>query len=151
MLYQQLHGYPVGAQGKALAARTHGAKFWIAPVRRELLSGFDCLLGVEAKEPGLLDRVRRGLEGELGTPRYGLPFAGDNNLLFDRLDALDEPLAARWYTPVGQVPRKGSCRLTVGVDRTDNSRTTHALVAPLVQPQREPPEDAWFWAPKTPL
>src|SRR5262249_15499364 len=36
-LYQQLHSYPVGSCGKELKARAHGAKHWIAPVRRELL------------------------------------------------------------------------------------------------------------------
>jgi CRISPR-associated protein Cas5t len=27
-IYQQSHNYPVGASGKELSARTHGAKFW---------------------------------------------------------------------------------------------------------------------------
>ncbi|MCX5962055.1 MAG: CRISPR-associated protein Cas5 [Cyanobacteria bacterium] len=46
-LYQQLHSYPVGNSGKELKERTHGAKFWITPVRRELLVGFDMILGVQ--------------------------------------------------------------------------------------------------------
>src|SRR6185503_3793783 len=44
-LYQQLHSYPVGASGKELSARTHGAKFWIVPVRREFLVGYNGMIG----------------------------------------------------------------------------------------------------------
>lgn len=145
-LYQQLHGYPVGSSGKELRAATHGAKYWIAPVRREILVGFRALIGVESEDPGLLSRVRRGLRGELEDERYGLPFAGDNNLLFDRIDVLDVPEPARWYTPVtadGAV-RSGACRLTVGIDRADSSRTTLALLAPSVDAAPEPPEEAWL-------
>ena len=65
VLYQQLHSYPVGNSGKELAPRTHGAKYWIAPVRREILVGLDCLLGVQAKDAGLLERVALGLAGQL--------------------------------------------------------------------------------------
>lgn len=71
-LYQQLHSYPVGNSGKELKARTHGAKFWITPVRREMLVGLDMMLGVQGDRE-LLDRVKRGLRGELDEPRYGLP------------------------------------------------------------------------------
>jgi CRISPR-associated protein Cas5t len=46
-LYQQLHSYPVGSSGKDLKERGHGAKYWIAPVRRELLVGLDVVIGVE--------------------------------------------------------------------------------------------------------
>ena len=59
-LYQQLHSYPVGNSGKELAARTHGAKYWILPVRREVLIGLDGIIGVESEENGLFDRVQRG-------------------------------------------------------------------------------------------
>lgn len=148
-IYQQLHSYPVGASGKERQERAHGNKFWIAPVRREIMAGFDAQIGVEAEAP-LLDRVRRGLRGELEEARYGLPFAGDNNLLFDRIDPLDEPLPARWYARLntGDAPRRGACRVTVGIDRSDNSRTSSALVAPLLSPQCRPPEQAWFWVPQ---
>src|SRR5436305_5802648 len=54
-LYQQLHSYPVGNSGKELAARTHGAKYWIIPVRRELLIGFDGIIGVQSAEDSLFD------------------------------------------------------------------------------------------------
>lgn len=149
VLYQQLHSYPVGNSGKELAERTHGAKYWIAPVKREVLVGFDCVLGVESDDPVLLDRVRRGLAGELDEPRYGLPFAGDNNFLIDRIDVLDEPPPARWYVVMeaDASPQRGSCRLTVGIDRADASRTTTLLFAPTAEPCVLPPPGAWVQTP----
>lgn len=151
-LYQQLHGYPVGQAGKESKDRTKGAKYWIAPVRREVLVGLDVLIGARTEDQDLLDRVRRGLAGELDVERYGLPFAGDNNLLFDRLDLLDEPLPARWYTRVetGDAPRRGSVRLTVGIDREDSSRTTTVFMAPLEDFDAKPPSSAWVWTPRVP-
>lgn len=151
ILYQQLHGYPVGSSGKELAARTHGAKHWIAPVRRELLVGFDVVLGVRSHDAALLQRIHDGLHGRLGAPRYGLPFAGDNNLLFDRIDVQDTPTPARWYTPIeaGDTARRGSCRLTVAIDRDDSSRTQSLLFAP-TEPLAEPPDQAWIWCPRAP-
>jgi CRISPR-associated protein Cas5t len=151
-IYQQLHSYPVGASGKELSARTHGAKFWITPVRRELLVGYDGMIGVQSEDGELLERARRGLRGELDSPRYGLPFAGDNNLLIDRIDFLDTPLLVHWYARIqpDDQPRKGSCRLTVGINRTDNSRTTSLLCAPLAAAQSTPPETAWIWTPSEP-
>jgi CRISPR-associated protein Cas5t len=151
-IYQQLHSYPVGASGKELSARTHGAKFWITPVRRELLVGYDGMIGVQSEDGGLLELARKGLRGELDSPRYGLPFAGDNNLLIDRIDFLDEPLPVHWYARIqpDDPPRKGSCRLTVGINRTDNSRTTSLLCAPLAESQSRPPETAWVWIPTEP-
>ncbi len=150
-LYQQLHSYPVGNSGKELAARTHGAKYWILPVRRELLIGLDGIIGIESAEDGLFDRVQRGLRGELGEPRYGLPFAGDNNFLFDRIDIIQEPPGAtHWYARVqpDDPPRRGSCRLTVGIDRADNSKTTSFLFAPVEQRSSAPPPLAWTWTPR---
>lgn len=151
-LYQQLHSYPVGASGKELSAKTHGAKFWITPVRREILSGYDGMIGVQTEDADLLAQVKRGLRGELDSPRYGLPFAGDNNLLIDRIDVVDEPPMTRWYARMlpDDPPRKGSCRLTVGIHRTDNSRTSSLLCAPLENPQSTPPEAAWTWVPTEP-
>lgn len=151
-LYQQLHSYPVGNSGKELAVRTHGAKYWILPVRREVLIGLDGIIGVESEEIGLFDRVQRGLRGELGEPRYGLPFAGDNNFLFDRIDIIQEPPGAtHWYARVrpDDPPRRGSCRLTVGIDRADNSKTTSFLFAPVEQQSSTPPALAWTWTPRS--
>lgn len=150
-LYQQLHSYPVGASGKELAARTHGAKYWIVPVRRELIVGLDMILGVQAGED-LFKRLKQGLRGELDTPRYGFPFAGDNNFLIDRIDILNEPPLCHWYVQMQphEPPMKGSYRLTVGIDRVDNSKTTSYLYAPVEEPTTEPPLQAWTWTPKMP-
>ena len=150
-LYQQLHGYPVGASGKELSTRTHGSKFWITPVRREILVGFDGVVGVRSADGELLARVQSGLRGDLDVPRYGLPFAGENNLLIDRIDVVNEaPATTRWYTRVqaDDPPRKGSCRLTVGINRTDNSKTTSYLYAPANETTSLPPEGAWTWTPR---
>lgn len=152
-LYQQLHSYPVGNSGAELRPHTYGAKYWIAPARRELLVGYDGVIGVRSVEqPKLIDRVRRGLRGESGEPRYGLPFAGDNNFLYDRIDLSTPPVSTTWYTPVlpDDPPRKGSCRLTVGINREDNSRTTALLFAPAPEPSLLPPEPAWTWVPRPP-
>lgn len=150
-LYQQLHSYPVGASGKELAARTHGAKYWIVPVRREFLVGLDLILGVQADQE-LLERIKKGVGGELDQPRYGLPFAGDNNFLFDRIDVVDNPPPTFWYIQMQpeDPPMQGSYRLTVGIDRADNSKTTSYLYAPVDEPTSEPPEAAWTWTPKPP-
>ncbi|MGE0104543.1 MAG: type I-MYXAN CRISPR-associated protein Cas5/Cmx5/DevS [Blastocatellales bacterium] len=151
-IYQQLHSYPVGASGKNLSAKTHGAKFWITPVRRELLIGYDGMIGVQTEDVDLLARVKSGLLGKLDSPRYGLPFAGDNNLLIERIDVLDEPPPTHWYTRIqpDDPPRKGSCRLTVGINRTDNSSTSSLLCARLAEGQSIPPETAWTWTPAEP-
>lgn len=148
-LYQQLHTYPVGSSGKELAERTHGAKYWIAPTRRELLVDLDLVVACEAPA-SLLERVRRGLAGTLEEPRYGLPFAGDNNLLFDELAVLERAPEARWYTPLreGEGPREGSARLTVSIDRGDSARTRSLLVAPEPECAAEPPAEAWVWTPR---
>lgn len=152
-LYQQLHTYPVGNSGADFQARTHGAKYWIAPTRRELLVDYDGIIGVESPpDLALHEQVSRGLRGELGRARYGLPFAGDNNFLFDRLETIDQPEAAHWYAPLASddEPRKGSCRLTIGIDRADNSKTTSALLAPTIESTVVPPDSAWTWTPRQP-
>ncbi|MBP0000671.1 MAG: type I-MYXAN CRISPR-associated protein Cas5/Cmx5/DevS [Cyanobacteria bacterium SID2] len=144
LLTQQLHGYPVGSSGQELAEKTYGSKFWIAPVTREVLVDLDFIVGVEA-DAGFVQRIVAGLNGELEVPRYGLPFAGDNNFLFDRIDPIDPPKLARWYERLarGSRPRRELCRLTVWIDRADNSRTDIGLFAPS-DFVREPPESAWI-------
>lgn len=150
-LYQQLHSYPVGSSGKDLKERTHGQKYWIAPVRREFLVGFDAMIGIDSDSDELLSRIRLGLAGELGLPRYGLPFAGDNNLLIDHIDIVEEPPPTRWYEQLERDsgPRAGSCRLTVRIDRGDSAKTTSPLFAPTL-PQVEVPRGAWTWVPREP-
>ena len=151
-LYQQLHGYPVGESGAELQGRTHGAKYWIAPVRREVLVGLDAMVAMETDDGELARRIERGLAGAVGEARYGLPFAGDNNFLFDNITVSPSPLPAFWYEHVhpGDEPRRGSCRLTVGIDREDASRTTTILVAPTLDASPEPPGGAWVWTPAPP-
>ncbi|GAB4514400.1 MAG: hypothetical protein Tsb0020_32910 [Haliangiales bacterium] len=150
-LYQQLHSYPVGSSGKELAKRTHGSKYWIAPAKRELLVDLDMQIGIQSPDEGFPARLRAGLRGDLDVPRYGLPFAGDNDLLFDRIELTDDPAPARWYTPVAAEDdqRRGSCRLTVAIDRRDASRTEAPLFAP-GEPAAEPPAEAWRWCPGAP-
>jgi CRISPR-associated protein Cas5t len=151
-LYQQLHSYPVGNSGKDnLKPRTHGAKYWITPVRRELLVDLDMVLGVQADEL-LIKRVKQGLKGQLDTQRYGLPFAGDNNFLFDQIDILTQPPLTCWYVQMqaNDPPLRSSYRLTVGIDRADNSKTSSFLYAPIEEPKTEPPQNAWTWTPKAP-
>lgn len=144
-LYQQLHSYPVGASSKELAARTHGAKYHIAPIHRELLCGVELQIGVRTEDDGLRDRVERGLRGELGAPRYGLPFAGDNNLLFDEIRLESSPRECLWYALMqpGARAQRGSCRLTTRIDRADASRTEAPLFAPHLAVSAHPPDTAW--------
>lgn len=142
-LYQQLHGYPVGNSGRELQARAHGQKYWIVPAKRELLVGFHCLVGVRGPA-AILERIRHGLAGTLETERYGLPFAGDNQFLFDRIDVVDAAYAeARWFVQLrpGERPLN-STRLTTVIDRSSASRTLAALFAPTSAPCACP-EGAW--------
>jgi CRISPR-associated protein Cas5t len=151
-LYQQLHSYPVGNSGSEnLKPRTKGAKYWIAPVKREFLVGLDMVLGIQA-DLVLLENIQKGLQGQLDQSRYGLPFAGDNNFLFDRIDILAEIPETIWYVQIqpNDRPMKNSCRLTVGIDREDNSKTTSFLYAPVEVATNSPPEFAWTWTPKAP-
>ena len=149
-IYQQLHSYPVGSSGKELKEKTHGAKFWITPVRRELLTDYDGIIGIQSEDEALFEKIKLGLRGELEIVRYGLPFLGDNNFLIDRIEIVPEPPATTcWYARMlpDAPPRRGSCRLTVGINRTDNSQTTSFLYAPLESGQSLPPETAWTWTP----
>jgi len=140
-LYQQLHGYPVGNSGKELQSRTHGAKYWIAPAKRELLVGLCCVVGVRGDE-GIIARIPKGLSGTLDEDRYGLPFAGDNQLLFDRIDVVESPANVRWFVPIktGDSPKE-TTRLTTNIDRSDAGRTAAPLFAPTLP--SECPADAW--------
>ena len=100
----------------------------------------------------LLDNVKKGLKGTLTQDRYGLPFAGDNSFLFDRIDILESPPITSWYVRMNpdDPPMRGSYRLTVGINRADNSKTTSYLYAPINDPHSEPPQRAWTWTPREP-
>jgi CRISPR-associated protein Cas5t len=129
-LYQQLHSYPVGTAGKDFQARSHGNKYWIAPAKREVLVGLCCVVGVRGVSE-VVERVSPGLVGTLPGSRYGLPFAGDNQLSFNQIDVVESPTDVRWFVPVepGRHPRE-STRLTTNIDRGDSSQTSAPLFAP---------------------
>lgn len=148
-LYQQLHGYPVGSSGKDLQARAHGQKYWIVPARREVLVGLHWVVGLRGAAE-ILARIPQGLAGTLDTDRYGLPFAGDNQFLFNRIDVVDAPADARWFVPLqaGETPMD-STRLTTVIDRRDASRTKAPLFAPTTEPCACP-DAAWIDVGPTP-
>jgi CRISPR-associated protein Cas5t len=129
-LYQQLHSYPVGNSGAELKTRTFGNKYWIAPAKREVLVGLVALVAARG-DPVIIARVTDGLAGKLAVPRYGLPFAGDNQFLFSRIDVVAVGEHARWYEPVkaNDLARE-TTRLTTNIDRVDASRTEAPLFAP---------------------
>jgi len=97
----------------------------------------------------VVDRIGPGLAGELDQDRYGLPFAGDNSFLFDRIDLLASAIPARWFTAVDEEspPDLATCRLTVGIDRLDSSRTTTTAFQPS-DVTTHPPDRAWTWPPR---
>jgi CRISPR-associated protein Cas5t len=140
-VYQQLHSYPVGNSGAEFKERTFGNKYWIKPARREVMVDVVAVVGVRGL-PDLVERIPRGLAGDPAIPHYGLPFAGDNQYLFSRIDVVDAQLEADWYIPLqpGEAA-KDSTRLTTNIDRGDSSRT----VAPLFYPSRKGmcPEASW--------
>lgn len=146
---QQLHQYLVGNSDKELSKKTKGAKPWIAPARREVLVNLHLIIGVKADRE-LCDRIVAGLNGELDEPRYGLPFAGDNNFLFDSIEMVESPGLVRWYCHLQENTSlsRGTCRLTTWIDRTDNNRTKTELFAPS-DFVLSPPELAWVHLPKS--
>lgn len=150
-LYQQLHGYPVGNAGQDLAPRAKGSKYWIAPVRREVLVELDLVVGVRDESASLAPLVQAGLRGELR--RYGVPFLGDNNCLIDRVDFLAGPPDVFWYcrvSPDSSGAIRDTCRLTIDIDREDSGQTTSDLYQRLKTPGSIPPEAAWTWVPQPP-
>ncbi len=144
VISQQLHQYPVGASGAELAKKTHGAKYWIAPVRRTILVNLDLVVAFKA-EKWLRDRILKGINGELEESRYGLPFAGDNNFLFDEIKPIETSKMARWYCSLKTTsrPQPGICRLTIWINRADNTKTQIAEFAPSAF-CLTPPKDAWI-------
>lgn len=134
-LYQQLHSYPVGASGKEFRAKAFGRKYWIAPARREVLVDSVAAVGVRGPKE-LLARVVDGLAGRLDVPRYGLPFAGDNQYLFRRIEIHGECPTARWYERVRELSARmqATTRLTTNIDRAEASNTETPLFAPMASP-----------------
>lgn len=142
-LYQQLHSYPVGNSGKERAARCHGAKYHIVPVRRQLLVNYKGVIGVRTKDDSLAERIQAGLGGAYNQERYGLPFAGDNSFMFDELRLLDEPMPCTWYVPQSSSGKRGAISLPIKIDRLDSSRTSCQRFVPLSDPTSQPPDAAW--------
>lgn len=146
-LLQQLHCYTAGESDEAFrkkslggAGKDTGTKIWISPIRRELLCDFEVVLGVRAEEK-FLARLREGLSGTL--ERYGFPFAGDNNCLFESLEELWVPPTIPWWVRVTQArahPRLA--RLPVSVDHADSTKTAVGTFLPS-PPAALPPRAAW--------
>ncbi|MBI2502234.1 MAG: CRISPR-associated protein Cas5, partial [Candidatus Latescibacteria bacterium] len=86
-VYQQLHNYPVGNTRRDFAPRAKGAKYNIAPARRTFLGDLRSYLCMEGNSD-LEQKVIDGLQGKI-VRDYGLPFAGDNNFLLDRLEPVE--------------------------------------------------------------
>lgn len=155
-LLQQLHNVPVGkdsdkAKEAAKWERTKGCKPNIKPIRREMLVGFHAVIAVRCCDE-LRSLVIAGLEGELNENRdYGLPFAGDNNFMFDDIEVVPKIEPLHWYTRIedGEFPRIGTCRLTTWIDRSNSANTRLEAFAPIVSPQVEPPHNAWTSLPAT--
>jgi len=144
-LYQQLHNYPVGTSGAERASTTFGNKYNITPVRREVLVDIRAIVAIDGN-PTLESDVCRGLNGELATGRYGLPFVGDNSFLPDRIDQLDTVPRAHWYERIDEESgpvRPRTTRLSVWIDRADMSRTKSDLFAPTSDATSTIPEAAW--------
>lgn len=143
-LLQQLHNVPVGKVPPENWERTKGCKPNIKPVRREVLVDFEAVVAVRCEEE-LRSRIVAGLNGEFNSDRYGLPFAGDNNFLFDEIEVLSaiEPVA--WYSRMADddLPRPGVCRLTTWIDRDKSHQTKVEPFAPVSDPTVEPPPGAW--------
>jgi CRISPR-associated protein Cas5t len=149
-VYQQLHDYPPSPK-EAQLLRAKGTKPRILPTRREFLIGLNVVIGIKTNIPEFKQKILDGMNGSIET-RYGLPFAGDNNFLFDTIGILDEPnIPATWYYPVSpdEIPETETVRLTVGINRLDNSETTAPLFAVTKEKSVYPPPNAWVWTPKS--
>jgi CRISPR-associated protein Cas5t len=148
-VYQQLHDYPPQAK-EIQKKRAKGTKPRILPTRREFLIGLNTMIGVRTNLSGFVKKIFMGLSGEI-EHRYGLPFAGDNNFLFDSIGILDKPnIPTTWYYPVApdEIPETETVRMTVGIDRLDNSNTTAPLFAVTKDKSIHPPPNAWIWTPQ---
>ncbi len=145
VLLQNMHNYPVGATGKERKAKAHGTKYWIEPTYREIIVNLDMMLGVQAA-PKLISRVLQGLNGEDDLPRYGFPFAGDNNLLLDLIDCLEKPLPTHWFvlTESNLELEPGAVSLTVELDRRNPSQTKSLLFSSTKNAMTFLPDSEWL-------
>jgi CRISPR-associated protein Cas5t len=148
-VYQQLHDYPPAIK-EDKKERAKGTKPRILPTRREFLIGLNTIIGVRTNLSGLKKMIFKGMNGDTKN-RYGLPFAGDNNYLFDFLEIYEKAIyPTTWYYPVSvdEIPETETVRLTVGIDRNDNSKTSSPLFATTKEKSNNPPPNAWVWTPK---
>lgn len=145
-VYQQLHNYPVGSSGKERAESCRGNKYNITPVRREFLSGVRAVVALRG-EPDFEERVVRGLNGQLNTGRYGVPFLGDNAFPLDRIAVVRESVPVRWFEQQDSDSpgiKDHVTRLTVQINRADLSQTRSGLFAPgEPTPSSEPSPRSW--------
>lgn len=143
-LYQQLHDYPIGSDGKDRADQCKGNKYNIAPVRRELLCNLKAYILLQG-EASFEKAIGEGLSGKI-QPRYGLPFLGDNNFLPNRLDLIAPPPETRWWVPIEKEEDASvsdlTTRLTQSIDRSDMTKTRSALYK-LGAAGAQPPDKAW--------
>ena len=152
ILLQNFHSYPIGKAGKERKAKTHGSKYWIEPVYREVIVNLDMMLGVKA-DSELIFMVRQGLEGKSDCeasrrhrPYYGFPFAGDNNFLFDHIDCLDKPLPTHWFVRSNSnlELEPGAVSLTVEIDRQNPSQTKSLLFSATQDSSASLPDSEWL-------
>ena len=148
-VFQQLHDFPPHPK-KIQVIRAKGTKPRILPIRREFLIDLDVIIGVRSTISGLMINILNGINGSTQS-RYGLPFAGDNNFQIDFLEIYESAVnPVSWYYPVpsDEIPETETVRLTVGIDRLDNSKTVAPLFAITKEKSNTPPPNAWVWTPK---
>ncbi|MEX0762319.1 MAG: type I-MYXAN CRISPR-associated protein Cas5/Cmx5/DevS [Dehalococcoidia bacterium] len=156
VLFQQLHEYPVGRDldkkirqsGATALEDSHGAKYGIRPVSRELLSDLDMYICMRGNDD-LEDRVRDGFrEGAGFSPggatRYGIPFLGDNNLMLSHLYEDHAAQPVHWMRRAVPGSSRGrTTQLPVWIDRADMTRTRSVLFYCDEFVSMSTPEDAW--------
>ncbi len=145
ILLQNMHNYPIVRTGAERKAKAHGTKYWIEPTYREIIVNLNMILGIQA-DSEFISRIRQGLNGEDDLPRYGLPFAGDNNLLFDRIDCLEKPLPTHWFVQVNSnlELEPGAVSLTVEIDRKNPSQTKSLLFSATKNAMIFLPDSEWL-------
>ena len=145
-MYQQLHNYPVGSDaGKEYEQGAKGNKYNIAPVTRAFLSGLEAYICIDDHDE-LEQHILDGLNGRRQRS-YGLPFAGENNFIIDKLEHIKTTKPAYWYEMVAEDSASSEStrvsRFTITIDREDMSQTRTALFAPTTEPVADIPESAW--------
>ena len=152
-IYQQLHNYPVGSSGEPYKNGCRGAKYNIQPVRREFLSKIDAYICVRGNEE-IEKRIRSCIASDASpdddkSPRYGIPFLGDNSFMIDTV--ILEPGPGRqafWLTKDQEeagsdTDRVRRMRLTEWIDRADMSKTVTGVYRLSNEQALGPPSEAW--------